>query len=218
MIGVCLLTCGRDDLSVRTMESFSALNKSRPDIVRLHAACGGGERGAIGTDPFLFDFRTVHAPPERVPQIVSFRKLIEAAAVAGAEFILWLENDWESVAAIPTIEFLRETNKGPSKVQQWRLFGKRKMQKDGPRALAGEHQIGTKEKIKWGPSGLEGWEFGRAHWGAGGTIATLDFLEEQSFRNRLKDVITSKNNLPTLRPRSNIMFHIGDVTTEGFRG
>jgi len=223
MIAVCLLTCGhaggRGELTERTVESFEQHNQGRPDLIRLHADCGLTWASTDWVEGR--GYVSVHEKREglHVPQMVSFRQLVEAAALKGAEFVLWLENDWESAAPIPSIEVLRAGRDGPLKVVQWRMFGKRKMQKDGPRALAGEHRIGTKEKISWKPApGWKGWEFGFAHWGAGGTIATLDFLEEQLFRNRLKDVITSKNDLPTLRTVSNRLWHIGDVTTEGFRG
>lgn len=216
MIAVCLLTCGRDDLTVRTAHSFEFFNAGlRSDLICLHADCGGhGPHRDVET----FGFRTVHAPRERVPQMVSYRALIEEAALKGAEFVLWLENDWESVAPIPTLDWLRKA-RDEHGIVTWRLFGERKMRGDGPRAMAGEHRIGTKDRVHWIDClEFEGWQRGHTHWAAGGSIATLAHLESQLHRPRLKDVITAKNDLPTMRPVQNVLFHIGHETTPGFQG
>jgi len=213
MIAVCLLTCGRFPLTRRTVESFGAQNGARPDLIRLHAA---GDHEIFAARAFITEggFVTVHAPNDRVPQMVSYRKLIEAAALKGAEFVLWLENDWESVAPIPSIDFLRRTQKAG--VVCWRLFGARRMQSDTDRGLVKTTQIGTDIPIEWKRDKSEkGWELGRAHWGGGGCIATLRHLESQIFRNRLKDVVTAKPDLLSMRPTSNIMWHVGEERTPG---
>ena len=223
MIAVCLLTCGREHLTERTVETFAAHNKGRQDLVRLHADCSSGTPTLIGdynTNVILANdggFGTIHAPAERVPQMVSFRQLIEEAALRGAEFVLWLENDWESVAPIPELDWLRNFRDLDS-IVTWRMFGARKMRENGPRAMAGEHRIGTKDKVDWRETPGSGWEFGLTHWAAGGSIATLAHLKSQIHRWRLKDVITAKNDLRTMRPVKNLMFHIGDETTDGFQG
>lgn len=220
MIAVCLLTCGREELTWRTVKSFlkyNVLGGGRTDLALLHADAGGPSPFEFGANNDLrYMFETISCPRDRVPQMTSFRELIGEAAVRGAEFVLWLENDWESVAPIPTLEFLRTTAK--EGIITWRLFGVRKGRGDGPRAWAGQHRIGTNEKIDWQPSKFSGWEFGLAHWGAGGTIATLAYLESQLHRPRLKDVITARVELPSARPTENIMWHIGEETTPGFVG
>lgn len=216
MIAVCLLTCGREELSSRTVVSFREHNRGRSDLILLHADAGGPDTLRNRVIALNGGFRTVHAPTERVPQMASFRALLEEAALKGAEFVLWLENDWESVAPIPTLDELREH--AEAGIVTFRLFGKRKMREDGPRALAGEHRIGTKDKIDWQPTAGGKWEAGLAHWAAGGSIATLAYLESQYHRKRLKDVITARNDLPSLRVTENIMWHIGEQTTEGFQG
>jgi len=210
MIAVCLLTCGRGPLTGRTIGSFDSWNYVRKDLFRIHAD-GGCEQPAI----LYHGWPCIDRPPSRVPQMHSFRKLIEEAAVRGAEFVMWLENDWESVGPLPKIEFLREHAKAG--IKTWRLFGEFKMREPGPRARAGEHEIGSKNKIDWKP-GPAGWETGAAHWAAGGSIATLACLEAQIYRPRMKDVITAEPRLPSMRVRENLMFHIGEKTTEGMYG
>lgn len=216
MIAVCLLTCGREDLSSRTVVSFREHNRGRPDLILLHADAGGADPIRSRVIAINGAFRTVHSPAERVPQMTSYRHLIEEAAIAGAEFLLWLENDWESVAPIPTLDELRKY--GDAGAVCFRMYGKRKMRGDGPRAMAGEHRIGTDVKIDWLPTADPKWEAGLAHWGGGGCIATLTHLESQYHRKRLKDVITAKNDLPSLRMTENVLWHIGEQTTEGFQG
>lgn len=209
MIAVCLLTCGRDELTGRTVASFEEFNTGRADLICLHADAGGSELQEWGS------FKLIDAPAERMPQMHSYRALIGEAAVRGAEFVLWLENDWVSVAPIPSIEFLQQT-RAEHAIVTWRLFGKRRMKSKTDRGLVRETQIGTDVPIDWQPV-FGGWEIGRAHWGGGGCIATLEHLESQIHRKRLKDVVTAKLDLLSLRSVENIMWHVGTERTPGLR-
>ncbi len=213
MIAVCLLTCDRQELTARTVASFVAHNRGRTDLELLF--CDGGSQtpencriaGAAGFKPVYV------APPEhRVGQMTTLRQFLKVTGEH--EWILWLENDWESVAPVPTFEWLDNCG-----VETVRLFGARKM-RSGPRALAGEHRIGTKELIDWQSLvDLPGWEHARAaHWGAGGTLIRRCRLTRFAHLPRLKDVITADPRLLSLRPVENIMWSIGETTTEGFLG
>ena len=219
MIAVCLLTCGRVELTRRTVHAFEHWHRGiRDDLFCLHADGGPWGDSQIDNCDLAHDFGfvTIDRPDERVPQMASFRKLIEEAALKGAEFVLWLENDWESVAPIPTLEFLQATKKAHD-VVTWRLFGKRRMKSKTERGLVRETQIGTDVPIDWQPSEFDGWEIGRAHWGGGGCIATLAHLESQFHRSRLKDVVTAKPDLVSMRPVKNTMWHVGEERTPGLR-
>jgi len=130
-----------------------------------------------------------------------------------ADWIVWLENDWESVAPLPSHAFMAEAT---GVVDTIRLFGAKKFL-DGPRQNAGPHKIGTREPIVWSPWSPN-WEFGLAHWGAGGTMVRTDILARCSHLRRLKDVITHTTDLPSLRPMENIMWSIGHESTEGIIG
>lgn len=214
MIAVCFLTCGRDREreATKTAASFSAFNSGRRDLVLLH--CDGGGPGRVENYAIAkaHGFATVWSPFERVGQIESFRFFFDA--VGDFDFVLWLENDWASDRPIPTVSFLRRF----PEVDQFRMYGARKMRGDGPRAPAGAHIIGTKTPIDWKPLGELSWDMARAHWGAGGTIVRPRALAPFVGRPRLKDVIVGANNLLTMRPRENYLWHIGETTTGGFFG
>lgn len=213
MIAACLLTCGDDRHAeaARAAHSFARFNAGRDDVVRLHVDGGGPGRIVNAGIAARHGFATVWSPIARVGQIESFRFFFEA--VDDFEFMVWLENDWESAAPLPSIDFLRKFHG----VDQFRLYGSRKMRGDGPRAPAGTHLIGTKIPIDWKPSPDPAWECAWAHWGAGGTIVRPRVLAPYVDRPRLKDVIVA-TQLRTLRPRENILWHIGEKTTGGFFG
>jgi hypothetical protein len=130
------------------------------------------------------------------------------------EWILWLENDWESVAPIPDAKFLDRAARGD--IETIRLFGAYKMRGTSARAPAGPHVIGTKRLIQWRESYSAGWEEGRAHWGCGGTLIRTDVLARHALLDGLKEIMHATADLLTLRPKTNIMWHIGAETTAGF--
>ena len=212
MIAVCLLTCDRPELTALAVSSFQKYHAGRPDLLLLH--CDGGSL----TDENVqlaeaYGYRTLMAPPraERVGQMVTLRAFVKAAVKADCEWILWLENDWEAVAAIPSESFLTLTG-----AETVRLFGIKKM-RSGPRQWAGSRRIHTTEMIKWCPI-IPGWEWGKAHWGAGGTLVKTAVLQRQFRQPRLKDVIIAENNLDSWRPTENLMWCHGLHTTEGVIG
>lgn len=212
MVAVCLLTCDRPALTAIAAQSFVAYNPGRRELLLLHAD-GGSETGENVGIARAHGFQTLVAPPraERIGQMATLRIFLEAVQRAGAEWMVWLENDWESVAALPNERFI-----ATSGMDTIRLFGVRKM-RTGPRALAGPHRIGTREPIVWTPA-MPGWEQGRAHWGGGGTIVRTDVLTRQVHQPRLKDVITADTALRSLRPLHNLMWSLGLETTPGFLG
>lgn len=218
MLAVCLLTCGPERVAetARTASTFKAHNRGRKDVVLLHVD-GGGEGSRVNqTIAAGHGFETISAPRKRVGQIESLRAFLADRRVTTSNFVLWLENDWESERPLPPPEFF----KANGHFAQVRLYGARKMKGDGPRALAGTHIIGTKTPIDWRPLEREpGWEKGRCHWGAGGTLVKPSILLGGAYEAaRLKDIIVAANNCVTIRPVENILWHIGEKTTEGFFG
>lgn len=210
MIAVCLLTCDRPELTVLSASSFQKYQTE--DALLLH--CDGGsltdENVQIAKS---YAYRTLVAPSRenRIGQMATLRFFVGAAWEAGCHWILWLENDWEAVAPLPTEEFLEWSG-----AETVRLFGAKKM-RSGPRQWAGTRRMNTEERIEWVPV-LPGWEGGRAHWGGGGTFVQTDILRRQLHLPRLKDVITAENNLVSLRPVDNLMWCNGLHTTEGVIG
>jgi hypothetical protein len=217
MIAVCLLTCGpaRQVETHKTAASFARFNSGRDDLVLLHVDGGGAGREENLAIAKTYGLETIHAPVAREGQINSLRAFMADARVTASDLVLWLENDWESDAPIPPPAFFH----GLEHVDQFRLFGARKMRGNGPRAPAGQHIIGTKTLIDWEESARDGWDIGVCHWGAGGTLVRPWVLRAgAAAAPRLKDIITTATHLVTMRPTENILWHIGAETTGGFFG
>lgn len=123
MIAVCLLTCDRVEYTRRTLESFARHNPDRSRFVLLHAddASRDGRNaelaGAAG-------FATLVQHTARAGNLATRIALLEAAAAGGAEWVLVLENDCESVRPFPwpLFDFCRRQKH----VYCLRLFGKYK--------------------------------------------------------------------------------------------
>lgn len=215
-IAVCLLTCDRPELTAVTVESFVRFNQGRADLTLLHAD-GGSQTDENCAIAEAAGFHTLIKPTQRIGQLATLKFFLREVQAQLIPWVLWLENDWESVAPVPREPFPGCYGRVGTKTV--RLFGVRKF-RNGKRALAGRYRIGTTDRIKWSeiPS-APGWEWGYAHWGAGGTIIKTEVLARQmATAQRLKDVITADTHLPTVRPRENIMWSIGEETTRGFQG
>lgn len=215
-IAVCLLTCNRPELTARTVTTFVEFNRDREDLVLLH--CDGGSDTSKNVElAQAAGFRTLVAPrpTARIGQLATLRYFLEFVHIARIPWVLWLENDWESVAPVPA----NPGRIGTGHHATVRLFGAMKF-RGGHRARAGEHRIGTNDRIRWSPlDTAPGWEWGYAHWGAGGTLIKTSVLVEQARgATRLKDVITANPSLASVRPVDNVMWSIGEETTAGFMG
>lgn len=212
MLAVCLLTCDRPELTARTLASFATHNVGRSDLRLLHADGGSQTKDNVDLAE-KYGFWSLVAPgaARRIGQMETLRILLSEVTRLGIDWVVWLENDWESVAPLPSDAFCEAAD-----VETVRLFGRLKF-RDGPRAPAGRLRIGTTVPIEW-RADRPGWERGRAHWGAGGTIVRTAVLTRQVHQRRLKDVILAENNLVSLRPVENIVWSIGQETTEGFQG
>jgi len=216
MIAVCLLTCDRPELTEQSVWSFVKQNNDRLEsFLLLH--CDGGSHAPTNCEiAKAAGFRTLVAPSprQRIGQMTTLLYFLQAARKYEADWIVWLENDWESVAPLPSDVFIETSG-----ADTIRLFGAKKF-RDGPRQNAGPHRIGTNDHILWEPwpGRTPGWEMGLAHWGAGGTMIRTDILARCSHLRRLKDVITHTTDLQSLRPLENIMWSIGHESTEGIIG
>lgn len=213
MIAVCLLTCDRAELTEESARTFSEHNSSRDDLTFLHAD-GGSATFANVNIARRYGFRTIFAPLVRVGQIETLNVFFAEVQRLGADWILWLENDWVSEHSLPSSVFLDQAK--ASVIQTVRLFGERKM-KSGRRAPAGKHRMGTKEPIDWRPSlAFEGWEEGLAHWAGGGSLIQTATVRQFIHLSSLKEVMLRWNALRSLRPKQNLMWSIGVDTTPGF--
>lgn len=206
MIAVCLLTADRPEATSETLRTFLRWNTTLQHIL-LHADDGSATpvNRALA---LAAGFETVYQTPERRGQMPALRAMWVEALARGAEQILHLENDQEWVAPIP-----------PSPVEMVdcvRLYGKRKMRGGGPRALTGQHRMGTLERIEWRQT-RPGWERGQAHWGGQPSITRADLLTWAAHKvTRVKDLSLRLNELDTLRPVENITWHLPCETTQGW--
>ncbi len=207
-IAACLLTCNRPELTEITASSFIRLNPGRTDIELLHAD-GGSDTSENAEIAQRYGFRSLINPTARIRHMETVRIFIREVALR-ADWMLWLENDWESVEPLPDQGFFRRATE--QKVETIRLFGTHKMRD----RIAGEYRLGTKDKINWKPWTEPGWEWGRAHWGCGGTIIRTSLIAALANRENVKVIMRERNEMLTLRPRHNIMFSNGEVTTPGF--
>lgn len=216
MILACLLTCGRPELTAETARSFALHNPKRPDIERVHV--DGGELTTQGENcktAAASGFETISASPKRIGQMETLRIFQAEAERRGAHWVLWLENDWSTSEPLPRPAFFRKALRAD--VEAIRLFGDRKMAHEGPRSMAGRHRMGTKDVVVWESSkDFPGWETGRTHWGCGGCLIRSDILARHMRAATLKDVMLADNNLYSLRPLQNLVWHLGQTRTEGF--
>jgi hypothetical protein len=201
-LAVCFLTCGRHDLSRACAESFAAHNDvSDPRLQLLQA-----DEPSMGPDSATAGrqagFTLIHAPTQRGGQMAALRAFL---AATDAPHILWLENDWNTVAPIPW-EML-------GKADQIRLFGAFK--KPPPDAiLAGPLLLNAKTRIRWDMHS-QTWQRGWAHWAGGASIIRTDVLRQHANAPNLKGVIRASEPLDTLRPVGNIMVSTGAKPTKG---
>lgn len=211
MLAVCLLSCGRPDLTRRTVESFIRHNApGLHEMKLLHAVDECGKADPNWTIANTWGFRCVHAPRERRGLMAGLRALVSAAGASGCDRFLWLENDWESVEAVPLFA-------GPDgNVQCLRLYGVDK-QADGTRP-AGRKNMVTGEKITWRRIRGGFWEAGGAHFGGAPSICSVgQFLPHLDAATSMKDLARRVGSLRTLRVVDNIVWHIGDEGTPGFK-
>lgn len=211
-LAVCLLSCGRHDLTAQAVETFTTWNTAaivRGDAVLLQADEPemGNLSGQIGRSA---GFACVHAPSRRGGQMAALRALVAIAQARSCSHVLWLENDWLTRAPIPWDVFPH--------FMTTRLFGAwKRLDHAHPRAKAGEHLLGTKTPQRWhADPDYPGWEWGTANWGAGGTIIRTDILAQHLNAYSLKEIMVRAGPLHTARSLYNIMHSVGDETTPGF--
>lgn len=201
-IAVCLLSCGREDYTRRTVESFNAFN-DRSDLIRLHAddASPTPENRRIAA---AGGFDTIYATQIRQGQAAALWALLREAERRRAEWVLWLENDWLFSGAVPW-DALRY---GAECV---RLYGDWK----SPTNRAGKFLMGTKDVIRWQPIG-DGLERGEAHWAGPPSITRTHVLAGLSEHAGGLKAVSLAGPIDTIRLTTAIVEHIGEVQTPDF--
>lgn len=202
-LAVCLLTADRHSLTADTVKTFVEHNDT-DGMILLHADDASQTHWNFEIAK-AGEFETVYANRTgvRQGQIPALFAMWNMAAGRGATHILHLENDQEFVGPIPKRR----------DAQTIRLYGERKMRGDSPRAFAGPHIMGTKERIVWNNDGHD-WQRGVAHWGGQASITETEVLLYGIHgAQRIKDISMSLQRLDTLRPRENITWHIDEAGT-----
>lgn len=203
-LAVCLLTADRPEYTADTLLSY--MNKAdEPGHIKLHADDGSERRDNIQIAAAA-DFETVYATDKRRGPVAAIRCMWTKAAAMGATHILHLENDIEFVAALPRFD-----------VECVRLYGERKA-RSGPRQMTGPHRMGTTDRIEWKEefSDFRGnvWYRGCAHWGGMPSITRTEMLLRAAMHaETFKDISMMLRFMDTLRPRDNIIWHVGDTRT-----
>lgn len=209
-VAVCLQTCERFDYTARTVQSFAQQNDPSQFLL-LHS-------DDASTDPRVIDeaqragFATVVQNEIRQGAVSTRRALLEAAAARGADWVVLLENDWEWLRSFPWPLFRYVTDH--PKIYALRLYGRFKDR-------AGKKKAGCgRSDPQW--TSIPGFnaEIGSIHWGGPPTATRI--AEARWIHQGVKcDADCGKRSrslrLSTARVLENVVVHIGDTKTPGFR-
>lgn len=206
-LAIGLMTCGREEYTRQTLESFSAMNGKLQGVELLHVddASRSDENTKLA---FAHGFETVGSCGPRQGQMRRFDELTSAALARRCDTFLLLENDWlwkRPLAELPG---------WPEGVTSIRLYGQFKGDKDS--RPAGTLIMGTRTPIEWAPY-IDGWEQAAAHWGGPPSLTKLEPLREAAAASvTFKGISLRTGHFLSLRPVENFVSHIGHVTTPGF--
>jgi hypothetical protein len=199
-IAVLLQSCGREDLTRRTVESFVEHNlPNGHKFLLLHA--DDEATGANAEIAKAAGFRTVFAPTERLGQMAGLKAMCAEVEQHDIKWVAYLENDWESVARWPW--GLLYT----SKVDTFRLFHERKAH-EGPRALAATNCLASGAPIVWERLPTLPYERGMAHFVAPSITRADVLLPLVRECATVKDICRARP-LRSVRPVENVVWHIG---------
>lgn len=200
---ICLLTADRAHYTVKTLTSLALFN-DLSEYILLHAD-DGSRPEAHGNIVMASraGFHTCYAAPKRFGVVPALRQMWITADALGATHILHLENDIQSLRALPS---RRDAD-------SVRLYGEYKG--IAPAYPTGRHIMETREPIDWRDDG-DGWQRAACHWGAQPSITKTDLLVSAiNAAESLKDVSRALLRINTVRPRYNFMAHIGEEKTKG---
>jgi len=218
-VAIALLTCGRADYTRQTLESLAKFN----DLERFTLIHGddyskdGRQENEELADAYGFETR-LPADVKKRGNAAMTHLLFKEAEKAGADLVLYLQNDWESQEPIDMEVVQRFYD--DDRLYCMRLFGKYKAQ--------GEHQKCLRRHVgkdslwpAWEPwSGAYGWEMGDIHWGHPPSITRMKeamFLTEGVNGGSESSRKSGQLSRLTIRPiDGNIMSHIGKEKTVGF--
>jgi hypothetical protein len=211
---IVLLTCERTEYTRRTLEALMRYNGLH-DITRLHGDDASHDRR--GRDyAQQAGFTTIDTPRRQRQGVARMTELLmRAAAEAGVDAVLNLQNDWECAQPIPWDDI--GTALGDDRVYCVRLYGAYKSH----HGRAGIHHGGREPRrvVHWIPYRLAGYEVGDIHWGhppsvtriAEALTLTAGARTESESRER-----SGRLTRLTVRPVDNVFWHIGKERTPAF--
>lgn len=211
-LALILLTCNREDMTRRTLESLQKhVDLSRFDLIHGDDCSDSQENVDMAR---ALGFKSLFVTPKRSGVSFMWKNLIRIAADRGAEWIITQENDWEWVRDFPFS--IIDTAQAMGDVYSVRFFGKYK-EANNTRPCGILHAA-KKTSPDWRPIDTN-WEKGDIHWGfPSGAIRARDavFLTEaiESEGGAIKR--SAQINDKVLRPYRNYVFHIGAERTKGF--
>lgn len=214
-IAVCLITCERPDYTRRTLETFCALNDtSRFMLLHGDDASDGDDNLELAREA---GFETVFRGQSRVGGQANRRAVVREAVHLGADQVLMLENDWESVRPFPWP--LYEYAFARLDVWCMRLYGQFK---EVGRRPAGTLDAGRGVPAEWAPlaGAPEPAEIGHIHWGAPPAVASAEcvkWLLESTEKDGDAMRLSGRIDDLTVRPVRNVVYHIGEERTPEFK-
>lgn len=219
-IAVCLISADRYDYTKRTVETFHEFNQGL-NLILLQADDASEdsrvrEVGSLhGFEQVRTDFRE-----GRLGGQYNRQRAIMRAAKRGATHVYILENDIETVRALP-VAFLAYAFSDPE-VYCVRLYGLCK-ERNGQRKCSPYHLgRGKHEPVKWSmyDNEFEHAEIGDVHWGAQPCITRIGeamWLHEGTKRESDIWRKCTKLQAKTVRLLNNCTYHIGEDRTPNFR-
>jgi hypothetical protein len=207
VIALCLQTCDRYELTARTLETLAAHN----DLSRfrlLHADDASTDHDQMRALVMSYGFRTVFQSHERLGMTMVRWGLVSAAVRRGADWILLLENDIETLRPFPW-ELFAHVEKHHPEVCCLRLYGRFK---DAARRVPclTTHKRRNHEPVRWRPfrGAPEASQIGQIHWSAQPCVTRAHMLLRHHQTSEEPDGWT-------VRVKKNVMAHIGVERTPG---
>lgn len=210
MIHVCLLSCDRYEYTLRTASSFIEHN---PEGFALWHCDDASEDSRIRQAAQGFGFQSLVYTHSRVGVTEMVRRTAAELQARGAEWMLLLENDWETVRPFPWAVFEDARERGAWAL---RLYGRYKA-RDGQRPVRNYHQGRSKADPGW--QAFDGYELGDIHWGnppSASRVSDVVWLHDGVSSERDAIRKSGKLTAPVARVTENVVYHIGEKHTPGF--
>jgi len=198
-IAVCLITCGRESYTEKTVRTFDEFNGGDDRFILLHGddASESDENLDLAQQ---YGFTTVmHAKERRgwlTTRIETFKK-----AAALADWCLLLENDIETVRSFPWPLF--DSMRKDKEIYCLRLYGRFKDLARTQKCLE-THKRREHMSVQWRPwrNAPEPSQVGRIHWSAQPAVTRMDEL----LLHHKKGI---EPGYLTVRVKKNVMAHFG---------